>query len=263
MKKIRIYTDGACRGNPGASSIAFVILDEIGRILKEHSEYVGIGTNNEAEYKALISALKVAKQFSYEVEFYSDSNLLVNQMTGHWRIKHPNIKPLWREALGLKNQLKKVSFKHVPRTNRYIQKVDELANTALDNFNQTDNESFKQSNHQKFTFSNKKFNRTSNSQEKYSKDEARTYPGYLTGSEYRRERSRLNDMVDGFLNWDPNEKVGETENFVIEINKKQKTVLLKEKNILMECPFKLSMNSNEAELVIKQLYTAIERLAKN
>ncbi|MCW4030837.1 MAG: ribonuclease HI family protein, partial [Candidatus Bathyarchaeota archaeon] len=98
MKRIKIYTDGASRGNPGPSAIAFIVLDDKGRILKEHSECAGVGTNNEAEYKALISALRKAKELAEEIEIYSDSNLIVNQMNGHWRIKHPNMKPLWREA---------------------------------------------------------------------------------------------------------------------------------------------------------------------
>jgi ribonuclease HI len=260
MTAIRIFTDGASRGNPGHSAIAFIILDESGQILKKHSEYVGIGTNNEAEYKALISALKTAIELSNEVEFYSDSKLLVNQMSGHWRVKHPNMKPLWSEAVGLKDKFQKVSFKHVPRTNRHIQKVDELANITLDKVDPTSKESFKESNYQQVSIANKKFNRISDSQEKYSRAQERTYPGYLSGSEYRRERSRLNEMVDGFLKWDPIEKVDETENFIIEIDMKQKTVLLKEKNILVECPFKLSIKSNEAEQIIKKIGKAIKRL---
>jgi ribonuclease HI len=130
--KLKVYTDGACRGNPGRSAVAFVILGDKDQFLKEHSEYVGVGTNNEAEYKALISALKVAKNFGDELLCYSDSNLLVNQMSGEWAVKHPNIKPLWREAVALKEGFKRVMFKHVPRTNTYIQRVDQLANQTLD-----------------------------------------------------------------------------------------------------------------------------------
>ncbi len=130
--KLKIYTDGASRGNPGHSASAFIILGDKDQMLKEHSEYVGVGTNNEAEYKALLSALKTAKKFGDELQCYSDSNLLVNQMNGEWAVKHPNIKPLWREAVTLKEQFKHVTFKHVPRTNIHIQHVDQLANETLD-----------------------------------------------------------------------------------------------------------------------------------
>ena len=130
--KLRIYSDGACRGNPGPSAIAFVISDHEGRILKEYSESIGIGTNNQAEYKALISALKSATDFGNEAVCYLDSVLVVKQMNREWRVEHPNMKPLWREAVALKESFRKISFVHVPRTNRYIGIIDQLANRELD-----------------------------------------------------------------------------------------------------------------------------------
>ena len=96
--------------------------------------------------------------------------------------------------------------------------------------------------------------------EQINSEERRTFPYYLTGSEYEREKRRLDSMVDGFLKWNPIEKVGETENFIIEIDLKQKFVLLKEKNIVVDCPFKLSMKPDEVEDIIKQLAKGIERL---
>ncbi len=129
---LRIYTDGACRGNPGPSAIAFVILDDRNEPIQERSKYVGIGTNNQAEYKALILALKSALNFGTEVKCYSDSNLLVNQMNGNWRVKHPNMKPLWKKAMRLTKEFRKISFTHKPRTNPTIKKVDALANAELD-----------------------------------------------------------------------------------------------------------------------------------
>ena len=92
--KLRIYTDGACRGNLGICVIAFIILDNEDRTVKTYSEYIGNGTNNQAEYKALISALESANDFGNELECYSDSKLIVNQMNGEWKVKHPNMKPL-------------------------------------------------------------------------------------------------------------------------------------------------------------------------
>jgi len=132
MMKVKIYSDGACRGNPGPSALAFVILDNEGRLLKEHCEYVGIGTNNKAEYRALILALKSAVDFGDEAVCYSDSMLVVKQMNGEWRVKHPNMIPLWREAVALKESFRKISFVHVPRTDMYIERIDQLANQELD-----------------------------------------------------------------------------------------------------------------------------------
>ena len=132
INMIKIYTDGASRGNPGPSASAFIILNQDNQILKQNSEYLGIRTNNQAEYQALISALKAALEFKQDVQCYSDSNLLVNQMNGNWRVKHPNMKKLWTKATGLKEKFSKINFTHVPRTNNYIQNVDELANIKLD-----------------------------------------------------------------------------------------------------------------------------------
>ena len=130
--KLRIYSDGACRGNPGPSAIAFLISDHEGRILKEYSENIGVGTNNQAEYKALISALKSATDFGDEAVCYLDSVLVVKQMNREWRVEHPNMMPLWRRAVALKESFRKISFVYVPRTNRYIGIVDQLANRELD-----------------------------------------------------------------------------------------------------------------------------------
>jgi ribonuclease HI len=260
MTKITIYTDGACRGNPGPSAIAFLILDNEGEILEEHSEYVGIGTNNEAEYKALISALQKAKDFGEEIEVYSDSNLVVNQMNGHWRINHPNMKPLWRKAIGLKNEFRRVSFTHVLRSNSNIQRVDELANIALDGIEQTGSKRSESSKYQQICFVNKNFEQMPSKDKSFNDEGRRTYPGYLSKSEHERQRIREKEMVEGFLKFD--KTVGETENFVIEIDKSQKTVLLKEKILTVECPFKLSMNPDEAKEIIKQIEKAVSKLAK-
>lgn len=130
--KLKIYSDGACRGNPGPSAIAYVILDYEGKVLKEHSEYVGMGTNNQAEYRALILALESAVDFGNDAVCHSDSVLVVKQMNGEWKVKHHNIIPLWREVVTLKENFQKVSFVHVPRTDKYIERTDKLANQELD-----------------------------------------------------------------------------------------------------------------------------------
>lgn len=135
--RLKIYSDGACRGNPGPSAIAFLILDHEYRLQKEHSSYIGNGTNNQAEYKALILALRSALDFSNEAVCYLDSELVVKQMVGEWRVKHPNIRPLWREAIALKERFHKISFVHVPRTHKYVQRIDQLANQELDRVTST------------------------------------------------------------------------------------------------------------------------------
>jgi len=130
--RLKVYSDGACRGNPGPSAIAFMILTDNGEILKRGSEYVGFGTNNQAEYKALISALDaVSKMESQEVVCYLDSELIVKQLNGEYQVKHPNLRKLWLQVQDLKKSFEKISFLHVPRTEKHIEEVDSLANQTL------------------------------------------------------------------------------------------------------------------------------------
>jgi len=131
--RLRIYSDGASRGNPGPSAIAFVILTEDGKILKRHSEYVGVRTNNQAEYEALISALESASELtSQEVVCYLDSELVVKHLNGEFQVRSSKLKTLWLRVRGLEQRFQKIIFKHVPRTENYIQEVDWLANQTLD-----------------------------------------------------------------------------------------------------------------------------------
>lgn len=127
-----MYSDGASRGNPGPSAIAFMILTDGGEILKRRSEYVGFGTNNHAEYSALISALDAAsKMESQEVVCYLDSELVVKQLNGEYQVKNPNLRRLWMKMHDLKQSFQKISFMHVPRTEKHIEEVDSLANQTL------------------------------------------------------------------------------------------------------------------------------------
>jgi len=160
--KLKIYTDGACSGNPGICAIAFMILDNEDRTVKTYSEYIGKGTNNQAEYKALINALESAKYFGNELECYSDSKLLVNQMNGEWKVKHPNMKILWKTAIALKDTFHHISFTFVPRTNMYIQRVDQLANQTLDNLEKPDLKQIESSNYKQINFLDKRFKQTAN-----------------------------------------------------------------------------------------------------
>ena len=113
-KKAVIYTDGASSGNPGKSGIGVVI--EFGGRTHEISEHIGIATNNIAEYSALIRGLERASELGADsVEAFSDSELLVKQLTGVYRVKHENIIPLWKRARELSAGFRFFSISHLPR----------------------------------------------------------------------------------------------------------------------------------------------------
>ncbi len=130
--KLVVYSDGASRGNPGRAGIGIVVTDEKGDILKEHSEYVGIKTNNQAEYLAMIKALEIARELgAEEIELISDSQLLIRQLTGKYSTKNPTLKKLQRILKEKASKFKKVSYSHVKRDNPFIRIADRLANLAL------------------------------------------------------------------------------------------------------------------------------------
>ena len=91
----------------------------------------------------------------------------------------------------------------------------------------------------------------------------RTYPAYLSSDEYEREKRRVKEMVEGFRRRDPIEKVGDTANFSIEVDRAQETVLLKERDIVAQCPFKLSIEQDEVEDVVKLLSTGVRILRRD
>jgi ribonuclease HI len=138
MKKIIIYTDGASRGNPGKGSIGVVFCNEKNQVVKEYAEYLGDDiTNNEAEYKAVIIALKKFKALfgkklaeKAEIEVRSDSQLLVSQLEGKYKLVNPGIKDFFIEIWNLKIDFGKVKFKLIPREKN--KEADRLANQALD-----------------------------------------------------------------------------------------------------------------------------------
>jgi ribonuclease HI len=134
-RRIIIYTDGGARGNPGPAAIGVVI--EVGDEIKEYGEQIGITTNNIAEYKAVIFALKKAKQLlggddceKTEIEIRSDSELLVNQMNAKYKIKDDDLKTLFIDVWNLKQDFKKMLFIHIPRTKN--KDADRLVNQSLD-----------------------------------------------------------------------------------------------------------------------------------
>lgn len=125
------YTDGGARGNPGPAGIGVVLQNKDGETVGEWSEFLGIATNNQAEYKALLLALKQAVALgAVELECRLDSELVVKQLKGEYKVKHPDLKPLFEQAKGLISQIKNVSFKHIPR--ELNRRADQLANQAMD-----------------------------------------------------------------------------------------------------------------------------------
>jgi ribonuclease HI len=134
--KYTIHTDGGSRGNPGPAAIGVVIEGaDIGR--KEFSEYIGVATNNIAEYQAVIFALKKLKQLTgnsnsgnAHLVFYMDSELLVKQLSNEYKVKEENIQKLFMEVHNLIMDFGKVEFKHVLRGKN--EDADRLANFALD-----------------------------------------------------------------------------------------------------------------------------------
>ncbi len=130
---ITIYTDGASRGNPGKSALGAVAFNEDKEKIFELSEYLGISTNNFAEYSAVIYALKKALELGLsgeDIRILADSKLMVEQASGNWKVKHPNIKSLHTELMNLSSLFKSVTFKHIPR--ELNEEADALANVALD-----------------------------------------------------------------------------------------------------------------------------------
>lgn len=138
MDRFIIYTDGGSRGNPGPSAIGVVFADgRTGEVLKTYGERVEDGTNNEAEYKAVIFAFKKAKQLfgkerakQMEVEVRADSELLVRQLSGMYKLSTKHIQELFIEVWNLKLDFGKVAFTHVPREQNKL--ADKMVNEALD-----------------------------------------------------------------------------------------------------------------------------------
>lgn len=133
FNKIYIVTDGASRSNPGPSAIGYGLYDPGWNVIEEKAEYIGRATNNEAEYRALIKALgRAAEYCTDEILHYSDSELLIRQLKGHYRVKAKNLIPLFDTVMKLGKKFKSMTHVHVPRTNKHVQKIDGLVNDALD-----------------------------------------------------------------------------------------------------------------------------------
>jgi len=134
--KINVFTDGGSRGNPGCSGYGLVIYNDNQKIIFKESKYLGIKTNNEAEYAGLIGALnwinKNQNSFKIsEINFYSDSQLMIRQLQGLYKVKAPTLIPLFMEAKKIISLISlPINFKDIRRESNKV--ADELANQAMD-----------------------------------------------------------------------------------------------------------------------------------
>jgi ribonuclease HI len=128
---VTAYTDGGARGNPGPAGYGVVFVDDDGQVLAELKGAIGTATNNVAEYHGLLAALQYALDHGYRtLRLRSDSQLLVRQMRGEYKVKHSGLQPLFLEARRLASALDRVTYEHVPREMNLL--ADTLANEAMD-----------------------------------------------------------------------------------------------------------------------------------
>lgn len=135
MDRLRIYTDGGARGNPGPAGIGAALYqvheDGVETLVAEVSEYIGETTNNQAEYRALIAALKKASGLKPEkLEVRMDSELVIKQLRGEYRVRNAELAPLFAQIQALKLLFPQISFAHVRREKNHV--ADALVNLAID-----------------------------------------------------------------------------------------------------------------------------------
>jgi ribonuclease HI len=129
--KARLFTDGGSRGNPGPAAAAYVLEAEDGTVLAAHGEAIGVATNNVAEYRALVAGLERARDLGAdELEVVSDSELVVKQMRGEYKVKKPELRELSLRASELAREIGTVRFTAVRREHNEL--ADRLVNDALD-----------------------------------------------------------------------------------------------------------------------------------
>jgi ribonuclease HI len=126
-----LYTDGTSRGNPGEAGIGVVLKNKANKTIEEVGQFIGETTNNVAEYRALVEGLKRAlARGTKGVEIFSDSELLVRQINGEYRVKSASLLPLYQEAMEILNGLSRWKIVHIPREKNA--RADALANMAID-----------------------------------------------------------------------------------------------------------------------------------
>ena len=133
IERVVICADGASLGNPGLAAIGATIKDEQGRLVASISQGIGRATNNQAEYRAVIAALeKAAKLGASEADIYLDSELIVKQINGKYRVKRPTLKPLYQQVKELQSRFESFTITHTPRQQN--KEADKLAHLALRNY---------------------------------------------------------------------------------------------------------------------------------
>lgn len=131
MEKLFLYTDGGSRNNPGPAATGFVLRSEEGEILKKGGRFLGVATNNEAEYQALLGGLEIAKEFSPDhLDCFLDSSLVVNQLNGVFKIKEAHLRELVFEVKTIEQEFKSVQYQHIPREEN--NEADAIVNKILD-----------------------------------------------------------------------------------------------------------------------------------
>ncbi|MFA4890339.1 MAG: ribonuclease HI family protein [Candidatus Paceibacterota bacterium] len=136
-EKLIVYTDGGSRGNPGPAGVGVVICNEKGSVVKEYGKDIGVRTNNEAEYEAVVFALQKIKQLfgkgkikNFEIEMRMDSQLIARQLKGEYKIEEEKLFPLFIKIWNLRMSFGKISFTEIPREKN--READRLANEAMD-----------------------------------------------------------------------------------------------------------------------------------
>ena len=130
--KVTVYSDGGSRGNPGPSAYAIVVTSS-GMVIHEHAEFLGVHTNNYAEYRGLIAAIgKAVELGADEAEFVMDSQLVIRQMNGEYRVKNKDMAELHADASALASMVPKVTYRNVRRSEEFIPRADALLNAEMD-----------------------------------------------------------------------------------------------------------------------------------
>jgi len=129
--EISMFTDGGSRGNPGPAAIGVIIKDHKKETIHKIGKYIGVGTNNDAEYKALIEGLSFLSDLKHsQVDCYLDSELVVKQLNGLYKVKNQNIKEYWNKIKILEKNFKHITYQHINREKNW--EADELVNQVLD-----------------------------------------------------------------------------------------------------------------------------------
>lgn len=131
VSRVRLYSDGAARGNPGLAGAGAVLVEPSGQVVDRLGKFLGTQTNNYAEYMGLLLGLRRARELSVrEVEVFADSELMLRQLGGRYQVKSTSLRPLYEEALTLLNDFERVKLVHVPR--EMNRAADEMSNRAID-----------------------------------------------------------------------------------------------------------------------------------